>query len=227
MTKEQWDINHSYEIAVRNMNPAGWAKMTENEKIQNLQAIENKNAMDNGRLPAEVRVEDMPDNQLGYQRDNSIVINRSSLNCTDYLEVLNTEYHEGSHVKDWQASFLSEVRESYTSDELVARNSPIPNPNQDWDGYWNHPAEVAARDAGKAGVEKTMDDQIQIMDIDREYHFQGSQIFETYDYLALDESGTLTQGAQTEIELGTNNENEFVEVMVEADNGIGADLDEW
>ena len=86
---------------------------------------------------------------------------------------------------------------------------------------------MAARDAGKAGVEKTMDDQIQIMDIDREYHFQGSQILETYDYLALDESGTLTQGAQTEIELGTNNENEFVEVMVEADNGIGADLDEW
>lgn len=225
MTKEQWDINHSYEIAIRNMNPVGWVRMTENEKIDNLQAIENKNAMDNGRIPAEVRVEDMPDNQLGYQRDNSIVISRASLNCMDYLEVINTGYHEGSHVKDWQANFLSEVRERYAPDELVARNSSIPNPNQDWDGYWNHAAEVAARDAGKAGVEKTIDNQNQITHIDRECHFQGNQILETYDYLALDESGSSTQGGQAE----SNNENEFVEAIVEpeVDDSIGADLDEW
>lgn len=97
MTQEQWDINHRYEIAIRNMNPNGWAKMTENEKIENLQAIEDKNAMDVGRLPAEVMAEDMPEKQLGYQLDNTIVISRSSLAGSNFPEIIDSIYHGKSY----------------------------------------------------------------------------------------------------------------------------------
>lgn len=224
MTKEQWEINHSYEIALRNLNPIGWSNLTENEKIENLQAIENKNALDNGRLPAEIRVEDMADSQLGYQRENSIVISRAAINSSDYLDVINTEYHEGSHLKDWQAGFISEVRAGYMPNELEARASPIPNPNQDWDGYWNHPAEANARCEGEAGVEKTIMNQSKIADVDRECHFRGNQILETYDYLALNES-VIEDEKQSGVQAETSNNESIVESDISDD--YGADLDDW
>lgn len=78
-------------------------------------------------------------------------------------------------------------------EELEARSSPIPNSEHDWNGYWNHPAEQAARELGKAGVEKTLKDQMKIEDMDREVHFHGNQILETYDYLALQEIASSSQ----------------------------------
>ena len=47
-------INHNYQIAVRNMNDRAWSAMLDSEKIASLQDIENKLAMDAGRIPSEV-----------------------------------------------------------------------------------------------------------------------------------------------------------------------------
>lgn len=47
-------INHNYQIAVRNMNDRAWSAMLDSEKIASLQDVENKLAMDAGRIPSEV-----------------------------------------------------------------------------------------------------------------------------------------------------------------------------
>ena len=67
-------VNRSYEIAVRNLNSRAWEVMLPSEKVHDLQAIENKNAMDQNRIPCEVRAEPMQQGEWGYQVDNQIVV---------------------------------------------------------------------------------------------------------------------------------------------------------
>ncbi|WP_315372386.1 hypothetical protein [Paenibacillus xylanexedens] len=43
---EARSVNRSYEIAMRNLNSRAWEVMLPSEKVHDLQAIENKNAMD-------------------------------------------------------------------------------------------------------------------------------------------------------------------------------------
>ena len=188
---EEWKIRHDYEIALRNLNPVGWAEMSEQEKVANFQAIENKIALDEERIPAEIRAETMPAEEMGYQQGNTIVYSTDVLRDPDFMESVDTAYHEGSHVRDWQAQFLPEVRAAYSPEELAARSTPVPDPQADWEGYWNHPAEQAAREAGEKGVAKTLQEQAHIAQVDREMHEAGpvrNQILETYDYLALEDS---------------------------------------
>ncbi|MDO5407814.1 MAG: hypothetical protein Q4F28_10885 [Eubacteriales bacterium] len=229
MTKEQWDISHKYEISVRNMNSSGWAKMSESEKIENLQSIEDWSAMKAGRLPAEVIAQELPEGYMGYQQDNTIVISQSLLDSPDFPEALDTLFHEGSHIQDWQAEFLSEVRENYTADELEARASPVPDSDKDWDGYWNHPAEREARTAGTAGVNQTMDNREQILEADKEFHFHGNQILETYDYLVLEDSSQgnqelSTTGIEENEQTSASAETESADTDAEAEALTEADI---
>lgn len=187
MTSDEYKINHNYEIAMRNLNSAGWETMSETEKIADLQAIEDKNALDNNRIPADVRGEALRQGEYGYQLENTITVNTNELNNMD--ETVKTVYHEGEHIKgDFQAEFIPEVREQYTPEELAARNTPIPDPDVDYNGYYNHPAEIAAREAEIDGINKTMADQEHIAEIDEQMHADHTtnQILETYDYIALD-----------------------------------------
>lgn len=156
------------------------------EKIEDLQAIENKNAMEQRYIACEVRAESMGNGEWGYQQGNDIVVNLNELNNPDFMEHIDTLFHEGSHARDWQANFFPEVRSEYTAEQLESVNSPIPDPENDPDGYWNHPAEVAAREAGSMGVEKTLIDQKKIFEADQAKHRTVNQILETYDYLALE-----------------------------------------
>lgn len=213
MTEKQYNINRSYELAVRNLNLRAWEIMLPSEKIGDLQAIENKNAMNQGRIACEVRAEPMEQGVWGYQQGNDIVINSNELSNLNFMEHVDTLYHEGSHARDWQATFIPEVRSEYTPEELQAVNSPIPNPDVDSCGYWNHPAEVAAREAGARGVEKTLNAQEQIAQVDQENHTQINQILETYDYIALEP--TETPSFESEQEHGT-------EAPLEASSDIGA-----
>ena len=154
------------------------------EKIGDLQAIENKNAMEQNRIACEVRAEPLDPSEWGHQQYNDIVVNLNELNNPDFMEHIDTLFHEGKHAKDWQANFLPEVRRTYTTEQLEAINSPIPAPEEDPDGYRNHPAELAAKEAGAKGVEKTLIDQERILEVDQDKHKQVNQILETYDYLA-------------------------------------------
>jgi len=160
--------------------------MFPNEKIADLQAIENKNAMDYGRVACEVRAEPMEQGEWGYQQGNAIVINLNDLNNPNFWEHVDTIFHEGSHAKDWQAIFFPSIRCDYSAEQFRAVNSPIPNPEVDPEGYWNHPAEVAAREAGSKGVEKIVCDQERIAQVDQAHHTTRSQILEAFDYVARD-----------------------------------------
>lgn len=185
---EAQSINHSYEIAVRNLNSRAWEVMLPSEKVHDLQAIENKNAMDQNRLPCEVRTEPMQQGEWGYQVDNQIVVNSNELDNPNFMEHVDTIYHEGSHARDTQAQYFQEVRSQYTPEELAARSTPVPDPETNPEGYWNHPAEVAAREAGEEGTERTINDREHIMEVDRqmnETHLM-NQILQTYDYNALE-----------------------------------------
>lgn len=234
MTEEQYSINRSYELAVRNLNSKAWEIMLPSEKVGDLQAIENKNAMDQGRIACEVRAEPMEQGAWGYQQGNEIVVNSNELSNPNFMEHIDTIYHEGSHARDWQATFIPEVRSEYTPEQLQAVNSHIPDPEVNPDGYWNHPAEVAAREAGARGVEKTLSDQEQIAQVDRTNHTQINQILETYDYIALEPTDTpfaeLTQTqtvnvdntVETSAEIGTSSEvgqSEDMSASVELSDG--------
>lgn len=178
-------VNRRYEIAVRNLNSRAWENMFPNEKIQDLQAIENKNALDQGRIACEVRAEPFKQGEWGYQQENDIVINSNELNNPNFIEHIDTIFHEGSHARDWQAEFFPEIRSEYTTDQLKEITAPIPDPQIDPAGYWNHPAEVAAREAGTRGVEKTLSDQEKIAQMDLMKHTMTNQILEAYDYSVL------------------------------------------
>ena len=176
-------INHSYEMALRNLNSRAWAAMSDSEKINLLQAIEDKNAMDQNRIACEVLSEPMPPNDRGYHTDNLIMINSDLLNGHDIFETTKTLYHEGSHAMDMQARYFPEVRSQFTPEQLAARGTPIPNPDVDPEGYWNHPAEVAAREAGERGAEKIMSDREHVLAVDRQMNAEHptNQILQTFD----------------------------------------------
>lgn len=189
MTNEEIrSINHSYEMAVRNMNSRAWSVMLPTEKIQDLQAIENKNAMDQNRIACEVRAEPMQQGAWGYHQGNQIVINSNELDNPEYLEHVDTVFHEGSHARDEQAQFIREVQSQYTPEQLAERSTAIPDPETDPQGYWSHPAEVAAREAGEDGVDRVLTDREHIIEVDRQMSSENpvNQILQTYDYNALE-----------------------------------------
>ena len=93
-------INHNYQIAVRNMNDRAWSAMLDSEKIAGLQDIENKLAMDAGRIPSEVVTKELA-GEYGAQDGNTLLIDAQSLQKDDFREVLDTLYHEDAHARDW------------------------------------------------------------------------------------------------------------------------------
>lgn len=207
MNQKEYNINHEYEIALRNLTSDGWARMTLQDKVHTLQAIEDKIAYDTGRIPAEITIDEkLPECQLGMQKENTIILNSAKLNDQNFLDVINTTYHEGSHARDWQANYIPDVRAGYKPEDLAARQAPIPDPEQDWNGYWNHPAEQAARSAGELGVRKTIEDQQTISAADHEMHAASrSQILETFDNLALEEYSDPTMlSPDSELEAGSD-----------------------
>lgn len=66
--------------------------------------------------------------------------------------------------------------------------TPVPSAEKDFNGYWNHPAEVNARAAGKAGVEQVMSDQQALAQYDAS-HKATNQILQTYDTVDLSGPG--------------------------------------
>lgn len=186
--EQKYSINWNYERAVRNLNSEAWDKMQDKEIIQDLQAIENKNAMDQNRLSCEVSGENLVSGMWGYQEGLKIVVNSNELNGQNIAEHLDTIFHEGQHAMDWQAQFISEVKEQYTPDQILERNSEIPDPDKDFNGYWNHPAEVAARQAGEYGVNQTAENRENILFIDETMRNSEltNQILQTHDYIAMD-----------------------------------------
>lgn len=184
-------INHNYQIAVRNMNDRAWSAMLDSEKIASLQDVENKLAMDAGRIPSEVVTKEVGSTTYGAQDGNTLLIDAQSLQKDDFREVLDTLYHEDAHARDWVNSVFSDRQAALSPEErqvLAARMTEVPSPEKDFNGYWNHPAEVNARAAGKAGVEQLLSDQQALAQYDAS-HKATNQILQTYDTVDLSGPG--------------------------------------
>lgn len=217
MTEEETKITQRYEQAVRNLNSRAWENnvMLPEEKVADLQAIEDYNAYRNERVAADVRMESMKEGEYGYAYGMDIAVSKEALENASYLENVDTVFHESEHVKQYQANYIPEVRAQYTEEELSAINEPIPDPDKDYEKYFNSPAEIVARKAGQEGVEQVRQDREAILEADQEYQMSRgtrNQILETHDYCVLNqEAPNVYAVAENNIESGAS---------VQADQGM-------
>lgn len=191
MTDEEYRITQRYEMACRNLNARAWEHvMLPSEQLSDLQAMEDFRAMKENRLAGEVRMESLGENEYGYAQGLDIVINKDMLEKSDisYWEHVNTLFHEGEHVRQFQALIIPEVAAQYSQEELVAISEPVPDPEMDFNGYYNSAAEISAREAGYKGIVQTAENRETILAVDQEYREEmgtRNQILETYEYCAL------------------------------------------
>ena len=144
-----------------------------------------------GRIPSEVVTKEVGSTTYGAQDGNTLLIDAQSLQKDDFREVLDTLYHEDAHARDWVNSVFSDRQAALSPEErqvLAARMTEVPSPEKDFNGYWNHPAEVNARAAGKAGVEQLLSDQQALAQYDAS-HKATNQILQTYDTVDLSGPG--------------------------------------
>ena len=146
--------------------------------------------MDEERIPSEVVTKELA-GEYGAQDGNTLLIDAQSLQKDNFREVLDTLYHEDAHARDWVNSVFSDRQAALSPEErqaLEARMTPVPSAEKDFNGYWNHPAEVNARAAGKAGVEQLLSDQQVLAQYDAS-HKATNQILQTYDTVDLSSVG--------------------------------------
>lgn len=181
--EERNQIQRAYEMALRNSR--AWDVLLPSEKLNLLQSIEDKIAMDHNRLAADVNFRQLPDHVWGQQTGNSIILNASKMG--NFQDTVTTLYHEDAHIKDAQMQFLPEKQLALTDAqkaELAARNTPVPDPDRDFKGYYHHPAEVNAREAEETGLARIQADLQAIQEYDASHH-SGNQILQVYDELVL------------------------------------------
>ena len=189
MTREEYEALREGTLAEHNLNTVGVSKMSEAEILEQFQALSDKIAVQNHMNPAEVLSQQLEANEYGYQQDNTIVLN-SDLIKPDMLkdpnnlrEMNDTVFHENFHLRDFQASFLSEVRQGMTGEELAGLEERLSEvESNSWDSYYNHPGEIAAREAGRIGTEKMAHDQQLIADVNSVVNGGRNQILATFDF---------------------------------------------
>lgn len=189
MTREEYEALKAGTLAERNLNTLGVSKMSEAEILEQFQALSDKIAVQNHMIPAEVLAQQLSRNEYGYQQGNTIVLNSDfikpdTLKDPDNLREMNdTVFHENCHLRDFQASFLSEVRQGMTPNELVGLEQRLSEvESNSWEAYYNHPGEIAAREAGRIGIEKMAYEQQLIEDVDAVVNGGRNQILATFDF---------------------------------------------
>lgn len=181
--EERNQIQRSYEMALRNSR--AWNVLLPSEKLNILQSIEDKIAMDHNRLTADVNFRQLPDHVWGQQLDNSIILNVSKID--NFQDMVTTLYHENAHIEDTQLRDFPEKQLALTEAQkaqLTARNTPVPDPEQNYKGYYHHPAEVNAREAEETGLARIQTDLQAIQEYDASHHAT-NQILQVYDELVL------------------------------------------
>ena len=149
--EERNQIQRAYEMALRNSR--AWDVLLPSEKLNLLQSIEDKIAMDHNRLTADVNFRQLPDHVWGQQLGNSIILNASKMG--NFQDMVTTLYHENAHIEDAQLRDFPEKQLALTESQkaqLAARNTPVPDAYRDYKGYYHHPAEVNAREAEETGL---------------------------------------------------------------------------
>lgn len=181
--EERNQIQRAYEMALRNSR--AWDVLLPSEKLNILQSIEDKIAMDHNRITADVNFRQLPDHVWGQQLDNSIILNAAKMGS--FEDMVTTLHHESAHIEDAQLRDFPEKQLTLTEAqkaELAARNTPVPDPDRDYKGYYHHPAEVNAREAEETGLARLQADLQAIQEYDASHH-SGNQILQVYDELVL------------------------------------------
>lgn len=182
--QEREQIQHAYEMALRNSR--AWDVLLPSEKLNILQSIEDKIAMDHNRISADVNFQQLPDHTWGQQTENSIILNVSKMD--NFRDMVTTLYHENAHVEDAQMLIFKEKQAATLTEtqkaELAARNTPVPDPDRDFKGYYHHPTEVNARISEEKGLAQLRADMQAIQEYDASHH-STNQILQVYDELVL------------------------------------------
>ena len=181
--EERNQIQHAYEMALRNSR--AWEVLLPSEKLNILQSIEDKIAMDHNRITADVNFRQLPDHVWGQQLGNSIILNTSKMGS--FEDMIATLHHESAHIEDAQLRSFPEKQLTLTEAqkaELAARNTPVPDADRDYKGYYHHPAEVNAREAEETGLARIQTDLQAIQEYDASHHAT-NQILQVYDELVL------------------------------------------
>ena len=196
-----YKTEHNYEMSLRNLNEKSVNIMTQEEKVTNLQYIENYNAELQGRVPGIVCVEKLGENNQALQRGIEIVIDENYIETADYKDLVNAVYHEGSksHMGAFQAEHLESVRENlqFSQEEMKEFNDY--KENMSFDEYYNHPAEIEARFEAEIRTNDFLDDQQIVESYDQTYNDSTNQILETYDYNVFELEDDNLQSYQEEI----------------------------
>lgn len=104
MKWEDWKLQNDYEQPLRNLNGRALSIMEDSEKHHDLQTIEDYTVRQEERPPAQVSAADPAAVTYGKQVENNIFLNQEVLDSTDYMKNVGTVFHEGKHVKDYQAN---------------------------------------------------------------------------------------------------------------------------
>ncbi|MGN9154669.1 hypothetical protein ACTM9K_13630 [Bariatricus sp. HCP3S3_E12] len=189
MTREEYEVLRAGTMAEHNLNTAGVVKMSEREILQEFQALSDKIAVQNHMIPAEVLSQQLAPNEYAYQQGLSIVMNSDMIkpdtlnNPENLKEMQDSLFHENGHLRDFESSFLSEVRGQMTPEELAGLNDRLSEiPDDSWESYYNHPGEISAREAGRIGVEEVERDQQLIAEVDAAMNGGRNQILATFDF---------------------------------------------
>lgn len=156
----------SYNDALQSLSSEEWNKLSVQEKLDTLQAVENEVAVREGRAPCKVQGQyiqsDSRGTTLGYysRTDRTITINTEQLDSrskygNDYKVHLDTVLHEGRHAYQHQA-VRGEIKHE-NSEELAAWTDNMQpghyvtfekNPR----GYFSQPIEQDARSYAKSAM---------------------------------------------------------------------------
>jgi len=122
-----------------------WAGMDADQRLLSLQGLETQEAAEQGRPATTVHPYDY-DDPPGYETSghytpdsNDIYINREHINSDQPDRAVETWGHETKHAND-----------HYNGEDL----SEIPDPELDFQAYWEHPQEVGCRNYGEQQLQQ-------------------------------------------------------------------------
>lgn len=181
-------ITHEYEMAIRNISK-GWDNpdYTKDERMADLQKVSDYQAMrEHMSAPTiENGIQSQP-GELGYKipEINASYITKEGM--ADSYTAVSTVFHENQHNKEEQAEYgVKGVAEQFTKEQIDAFQKEYTQAQNDYEAYYNHPKEVDARNAEQSWMMQYGQDVDAIQMADKDLHFQGNQILETYGYPAL------------------------------------------
>ncbi len=119
-----------------------WSKISEKERIDYIQALENKKAVEQNRLPARVKLEEDEGLDGGYEASSNIIyINAKYDERNSGYNMLDSYYHESRHAQQAEAVRQGEGLDDITRDICHVEDT-YGNYDEDEPGYSMNTSEM-------------------------------------------------------------------------------------